>query len=72
MPAGLVGPDMPEEFAHVWLWFVELDEARTVSGFGASSISYVDIKAWAELTGRDPTPFEVRLLRRLDRRRLSA
>jgi len=72
VPLGLEGPEIPSDVAHVWRWFLELDEARGVSMGGVAPISYTDIRSWAELTGRDPSPLEVRLIRRLDRARLRA
>lgn len=33
---------------------------------GASAISYQDIAAWADLTGSDPSPFEVGCIVALD------
>lgn len=56
----------PYEVEHLWLWFCDLSSARTGSGFGANPISYVEIAAWARLTGNDPTPWEVSVLRRMD------
>lgn len=69
-PVGLIGPELPDELGYVWRWFVELDEARAVSAMGAAPITFESIQAWAQLTGRAPLPFEVRLLRRIDRLRL--
>jgi hypothetical protein len=66
-PEELTGPPMPRALAYVWWWFVELSEARSVTGFGFSPIGFGDIWHWAQLTGRRPLPFEVGLIRRLDR-----
>lgn len=51
---------------HVWRWFCEIAGARTSNGFGANPISYGEIAAWASLTGQDVSPWEARLLRRVD------
>jgi hypothetical protein len=59
-------PAIPETLAHVWAWFCDLDAGRA----GKAPISWSDLKAWAELTGRTPRPWEVHLLRKLDRVRL--
>lgn len=40
--------------------------ARTSNGFGLNPLSFAEIQAWAALTGADPTPWEVSLLKRLD------
>lgn len=53
-------------------WFAELSAARASSGFAPSPISYGEIESWSRLTGRCPTPFEVRLLRALDNALLNA
>lgn len=62
----LLGDPLPEEIKHVWGWFDELKMARANSGFGVSAISFTEMLAWAQLTGRCPTSFEVQMLRDLD------
>jgi hypothetical protein len=57
---------MPDELAHVWGWFMQLDEARGNNGFGPNPISYSEIAWWAMLTGTAPTSFEVSLIRAID------
>lgn len=57
----LEGPEFPEIVRHVWDWFLELNSAR-----GEGGISYSEIKAWLELTGRSITPFEVQLIKKID------
>jgi hypothetical protein len=56
----------PYEVEHLWHWFCDLSAVRTGSGFGANPIGYGEIEAWARLTGNDPTPWEVSVLRRMD------
>jgi hypothetical protein len=46
-------------------WFGEL-AARRTAGLSPNPISYVEIEAWARLTGRRPRPFEVHLITKLD------
>lgn len=58
--------------AYLWGWFIELASARTSNGFGLNPISYVEIAAWARLTGREPSPWEVSLLKRMDGAALAA
>ncbi len=48
------------------VWFGELSSARGSSGFGANPIGFAEILAWANLTHRAPTPFEVGVLHRID------
>lgn len=47
--------------------FLELHDGRTGNGMGANPITWPDMAAWAELTGQHPLPWEVKLLRALDR-----
>ncbi len=68
--AELDGPEIPKPLAHVWTWFLELDQSRTSNGMGPNPITFPDIQAWAEMTGSQPRPSEVRLLKRLDMLRL--
>lgn len=51
----------------LWEWFLDLSAGRASNGFGPSPLSWQDIAAWAALTGQAPTPWEVSVLRRLDR-----
>lgn len=65
-PAELDTPDIPEAAEHVWRWFLELSQARGSTGFGPAPLTYQDIAAWARLTGADPSPWEIGVLKRLD------
>jgi hypothetical protein len=68
MPApDLEGPPPVPELAYIVGWFGELSETRISTGFGIGPISYGEIRAWARLNGIRPTPFELALLRRIDR-----
>ena len=60
-PEELEGPEFPAIVDHVWEWFLELNAARS-----QGPISYSEIKAWSELTGQQVTPFEIKLLNKLD------
>lgn len=70
-PDKLIPPDFPDAVGHLWEWFIDLDRARPSGGFGPSAISYAEIDAFARLTGAEPTPFEVDVLRALDREYLA-
>lgn len=59
--AALAGPELPEHVAYLWDWYLELNAARA-----PGHLTYVDIDAWARLTGRTPDPDEVRGLLELD------
>jgi hypothetical protein len=51
---------------HVWEWFIEINAAATGGGgMGPVTISWVDLKAWADMTGEQPEPWEVRLILQL-------
>ena len=43
-----------------------MSSARTSNGFGLNPLSFCEIEAWARLSGVEPTPWEVGLLKRLD------
>jgi hypothetical protein len=68
----LLGPDLPLAAAHLWQWFLELDSARGSNGWGLNPVGYAEIEAWARLTRRSPAPWEIEILRALDRARLVA
>lgn len=55
----------------MWDWFRELSETRQLSGTAMTvilnRITHQEIKAWAELAHVDPLPWEMRLLKSLDR-----
>lgn len=59
-------PAYPERCAHVVGWFFELHSRRSVGQYGPAALSWVDIHAWASLTGRRPTPWELQVIGRLD------
>ena len=67
IPKPKPGPRMPRQAQHVWEWFLELNAARTGNGFGPNPITFQELKAWADLTGRNPKPMEVHWLKTLDR-----
>lgn len=60
LDALLAIPDCPKEIQYLFGWFTEL---RT----GGEALTYREVQAWAELTGRSPTPDEVAALFTLDR-----
>lgn len=51
----------PTGFGYLWTWFTELHNAR-----GDGGLPYSEIKAWATLTGRTLSTFEVKTLKRID------
>ncbi|HLP30991.1 MAG TPA: hypothetical protein VK150_06490 [Geothrix sp.] len=71
-PAFMDGPEMPPGALHVWEWFQDLQRGRTSNGFGLSTFSWSDLQAFFSLTGIDPRPWEVRLIRTFDHAYLAA
>lgn len=60
MPKQLAeAPSLPEGLSYVWLWYMELASGEY--------LSFTEIKAWAELNGLQPFPWEVKLIKSLDR-----
>ena len=62
----LESPPLPDWMLYLWGWFVELHQGRQ-AGFGASPLAWADMWAWASLTGRRMTPWEVHCIRAVDR-----
>lgn len=60
-------PELPESAAHVWDWFLELNSERTASMAGLNTISYSEIRAWAELENEKLAVWEVKAIKALDR-----
>jgi len=56
---------IPVDVQYLWDWFMDLNNARQ-SGFGISPISYMELQAWAHMTGVQPTIWEVQVLKRID------
>lgn len=60
-------PEFPESAKHVWDWFLELNAGRTASMAGLNTISYSEIKAWADLLKENLAVWEVNAIKALDR-----
>ena len=65
-PEELDGPQFPDEIGYLWDWFGELDRTRDLGPHGPRALSYMEVDAWARLTGRSPMPHEVDALMVLD------
>ena len=48
-------------------WWREIDAGRRTGMNGAEPVAYMDIDAWARLTGREPTPEEVSMIMSIER-----
>jgi hypothetical protein len=59
-------PAIPWPVQHVWNDFMTVTMRRTSNGFGANPLGYAELEAFARLMGRTFTPWEVRLMFRLD------
>ncbi len=59
-------PELPEFLEYLWVWYLQLSRARTYGMGGPDPIRYVDIQAWAALTGQHPFPHEVDALLQID------
>ena len=57
-------------FPNLWEWFCELDSARGSTEFGFNPLSYQEISAWANLTGRSLSSHDVNIIKKLDVLRL--
>jgi hypothetical protein len=57
---------VPEPLEYLLGWFRELARTRRPGMAGIEPLGYVDVDAWARLTGRTPTPEEVEALLSLD------
>lgn len=63
----LVLPEAPEAYRYLLQLFREMAAGRQ-SGFAEPcAISWSEMLAWAQMTGIDLAPWEVRVLRMLDR-----
>jgi hypothetical protein len=60
------GPELPLEALHVWDWFREIAANRTSNGFGPNPITFLDIRAWSELSGHAIRASEFRTIVMLD------
>ena len=61
------GPDLiiPYDAIYLWEYFIELSTSRS-GGFGPAPITYVELKAWSDLTGIVPAAWEVSIIKKMD------
>jgi len=57
---------IPATVRYLYYWFSDLNGARQSSGFGPAAFSFSEIKAWSELKGTRPAPWEIDTLKALD------
>lgn len=66
-PSDLDPPcDFPYQLQEAWDWFLSLSQARGSNGYGPNPITYLDLQAWATMTGNKPSAREVELIMSLD------
>jgi hypothetical protein len=68
--AALTPPPFPEPLDYLAEWSADLASGRQVGMNGPVPLSWLDVHAWAQLTGRRLTEQEARALLSLDRVRL--
>jgi len=68
----LDGPEPHPAARYIMDWWRELHRARAAGAGGPAPIGFVDIDAWARLTGRRPTALEIAGIRAMDDAFLSA
>lgn len=66
MPKELEPKELPYAISYLWEWFMELQRGRQYGMSGALPLSYSDIKAWAELTGKMPQCWEIDVIKQID------
>ncbi len=50
----------------MWEYFEQLHAGRSSNGYSANPISYLEIKAWSDLTGIRLSSFDLRAIRSMD------
>ena len=65
-PKELDGPTFPTLMSYVWSAFINLSNTRSIGFSGPNPISYIEIKAWKDLTESPLTSFEVEAIKCLD------
>lgn len=60
--AELDGPPYPHALRYLHSWAMDLHRARRYGRGGGEPVTWVDLQAWAQMTGRTPEPHEVEAL----------
>lgn len=64
----LDGPFFPAVIGYLWTWYLDLEDERDYAGMGAAlPIKAAQRAAWAAEKGHRLRPFEVEVLKALDR-----
>lgn len=66
-------PIPPQESAHIWEWFWELNPSRSSGAMGdPGALTFSEIDAWARLTLATPEHWEVMAIKQMDTAFLTA
>lgn len=66
------GPEVPWSGTRIWGLFLRLHEGRGGGDFGPAPISYKAMEAFSAITGEPLRPWEVEIIRALDREWMKA
>lgn len=58
--------EIPDSCSYVWKYFRALHTTRTGNGFGASPITFTEMKNYFDLMQIEPEEWELNLLRKFD------
>lgn len=59
-------PELPDELAYLWMWFLSLHHRRGGNGFGPNRIAWGEVAAWCSLHGIRLAAWELDAIMRLD------
>jgi hypothetical protein len=59
--------ELPEQIGYLSAWFDDLSDWRTPGYAAIGPLSHLEIECWARLYRIDISPFEIDVLRKLDR-----
>jgi hypothetical protein len=66
MPDQLKQVEVNEAILYIWQWFCQLSSKRQSGMNGPLPTTFTEMKAWSEMTGIVPDPWEVSVLEQLD------
>jgi hypothetical protein len=58
-------PELPDDIAYLWTWFIALVSGCALDGFGVAVVTWSDIHAWSAMTRNVPAPWETDVLMKL-------
>jgi hypothetical protein len=56
----------PNLLSHVWSFFLQLHQSRTMGFSGPNPITYSEMESWVNLTNNKLHPYDVGIIKRLD------